>query len=291
MTAPRAYDRQYSFSAWQAGHPSDPPPGNELDAEFDAVRASMDETQSALADIRRDDGALGNNTVGYEQLKAEISLGVNPAVPWAPDTQFAVNDMVFNDLKLYRCTVGHTSGDTFDTSKFSDVLADLTSVTLAPGIVTNTALADSAVDERVLADGVVTPGKLGGLPGSSLMGRFSASTGGVQFIVLGDGLSLSDNTLNVTVDGSTIPDGAVGTSELADGAVTLDKAEANFATASLGYTPVNRAGDTGITGVLKRSGAGAHLWHGSSSLGSGKITISSSAPTGGADGDVWFQTA
>lgn len=38
------------------------------------------------------------------------------------------------------------------------------------------------------------------------------------------------------------------------------------------------------------SAAGAFVHHGSSSLTSGVITVSASAPSGGADGDIWFQT-
>lgn len=44
-----------------------------------------------------------------------------------------------------------------------------------------------------------------------------------------------------------------------------------------------------VNGVPKRYTEGAMLWHGSASHASGRITVSTSAPSGGADGDVWFK--
>lgn len=287
MAEPTPYDRQYSFATYQSQHPSDPLPGDELDNELNAVKASMDETQAALGQIQRSDGQLGNATVGLDQLKPEVTIGVAPAVAWAPSTAFSLNASVFYALILYRCTVAHTSGLTFDASKFT-ALADLSSIAIPSGGVSTDKLADGAVTTLKLADGAVTPAKLAGLPGGVLFGRYSAGSGGLQYVTLGSGLSFTANVLNVSAP--TPGDGSIATSMLADAAVTNAKCAAGLAEDNLGFTPLANTGGT-ITGVIVRGSAGAHLWHGDAALASGKITVSTSSPSGGADGDIWLQTS
>lgn len=288
MPAPDPYDRQFSFTTFQSQNPSDPLPGDELDAELNGIKAALDETQAALAEIQKSDGSLANASVGLDQLKPEVSVGVQPAVPWEADTDFAVNDMVFQELILYRCIEAHTSDDTFDATKFLE-LADLTSLSIPPGSITTTELGASAVTTPKILDGAVTPAKLGSFPGSSLFGRFSAAAGGLQYITIGSGLTLSAlGVLSAAV--ASIADGAVTTAKLANLAVTNAKMAVGAAAANLGFTPLDSAGDT-ISGVLVRDSAGAHLWHGDAALASGKVTVSTSAPSGGDNGDIWLQVS
>lgn len=284
MAQPTPYERQYSFTTWQSQHPSDPLPGDQVDAELNAVKATTDEIATNLAEIQRDDGQLANASVGLEQLKPEVTVGVAPAVAWTPDTAFLLNQSVFYQLILYRCVEAHTSTDTFDATKFTE-LADLSSLNIPDDSIGTAQLQDGAATTAKIRDSNVTPSKLGGLPGSALMGRYSASVGGVQFILLGTGLSFSGNVLNAATG---ISDGAITTAKLADTAVTNAKCASGLAVANLGFTPVNRAGDSNISGVLQRNGQGAHLWHGGSYT-SGKITLSTSDPSGGSDGDLWFK--
>jgi hypothetical protein len=285
LANPTEYDRQFGFAAYAAQHPSDPLPGNQVDAEMNAVKASLDETQAALADVRRSDGALLNGSVGLDQLAPDVLVGIKPASAWAASTAYAVDDIVFSGLILYRCTAEHTSGVSFDASKFTE-LADFSSLSLPPGSVGTTALADNSVVEVKLADGAVSVAKLGSFPGSALMGRHSTSSGAVQFIGLGAGLSFVNGLL--TASATTLADNAVTTPKIADANVTAAKLAGGVAASNLGYAPVNRAGDNNISGVLVRSGQGAHLWHGGT-YGSGQVTVSSSAPSGGNDGDIWLK--
>lgn len=44
-----------------------------------------------------------------------------------------------------------------------------------------------------------------------------------------------------------------------------------------------------MTGNITRSGKGVHLYHNSSSHASGAITVSTAAPSGGANGDIWLK--
>lgn len=55
---PPNYDRQYSFTGFTVNNPTAQQPGNYLDQEFDAVRASINQTIGRLSEIQRDDGAL-----------------------------------------------------------------------------------------------------------------------------------------------------------------------------------------------------------------------------------------
>jgi len=94
---PADYDRQFDFSDFQAGNPLTPLPGIPLDNEFNAIERSLDETQSRLELIQRDDGALRNQSVGLDQLKTEASIGVNAPESWAPSKAYAVNESVIVD--------------------------------------------------------------------------------------------------------------------------------------------------------------------------------------------------
>lgn len=282
MAQPTPYDRQYSFRQWQAQYPSDPLPGDELDNELNAVKASLDETQSNLARIQRDDGELANASVGLDQLKAEVSIGVEPAVAWAPDTDFSENQSVFYNLILYRCIEAHTSGDTFDSGKFVE-LADLTSIVTPPGSIDTEQLADDAVESDKIADGAVTPSKIGTVAASSLLGRHSGSVGSAQAVSLGSGLTFSAGALAWT----GIPDGAITTSKIYDASVTSGKLAAGVAVANLGYTPVNKAGDT-ISGALNFTGEGRFLFHNTAFQG-GRVYVDTASPSGGADGEIWLQ--
>lgn len=288
MAAPEPYDRQYSFSAFQAQHPSDPIPGDQLDAELNAVKATLDEVLANLNLIQRGDGKLANGAVTIDSLDPAILIGVSPAVPWQALTAYAVNDIVVNTLILYRCTTAHTSTMSFDGSKFVE-LADLTTVvSIGAGAINTTNLADGAVTTVKVADGAITPPKMSGFVGSALLGRFSNTSGGPQFITIGSGLALDSGTGVLSASAPVLGTDAVDTINIKVGAVTSAKVASGVALANLGYTPLNAAGDT-ITGVLVRGSHGAHAWHDDSAMASAKITVSTSAPSGGADGDIWFQ--
>jgi Collagen triple helix repeat (20 copies) len=206
------YDRQYGFGSYQAGHPSDPLPGEQVDSEFDAIKASLDETQSALGLIQRDDGALGNATVGRDQLKPELATGlVAAAVKWSAHGVFPKDASVFYGTVLYRCLTAHVASTTFDSAKFTP-LVDLGSLVFSPGSVGHEALADGAVGSNNMQANSVPVGALEAIAGPGLLGRPSASTGAVARLAL--------DAEDFVFDGSTL--------RLAEGA----------AAANLGYTPL-----------------------------------------------------
>lgn len=111
MAQPSAYNRQFNFSNYQASSPTAPVPANYLDAEFNAVKLVLDQIRGRLALLQRDDGALGNQTVGVDQLKSSVNIGFNAPTTWDTGVSFISNDTVFKDSVFYICLVSHISGD------------------------------------------------------------------------------------------------------------------------------------------------------------------------------------
>ena len=119
MAQPTAYERIASFSNLQAQAPSDPPPGNTLDAEFNAIKVTLDEILANLEIIQRDDGELANESVGLDQLSDEIEVGWTAPEVWVTATAYVVGNTVFHGSSFYRCLVAHTAG-TFATDLAAD---------------------------------------------------------------------------------------------------------------------------------------------------------------------------
>lgn len=110
MAQPTAYNQGYDFSDYQASNPSTPLPGDKVDIELAAIELTLDETLTNLALIQRDDGALANNSVGIDQLSADIDTGFISFDDWATSTDYVVRDGVYQGNKVYRCIESHTSG-------------------------------------------------------------------------------------------------------------------------------------------------------------------------------------
>lgn len=134
MAQPTPYSRQYNFTNFQAVSPSSPLPANYVDLELNSVKATLDATLNNLKIIQRDDTALANATVGYDQLKAELNgFGFNPPSNWATAVQYQVRDTVFENNGFYRCLVSHVSG-TFSTDLAAgdwELVADFASIQTA----------------------------------------------------------------------------------------------------------------------------------------------------------------
>ena len=85
-------------------------PGQSLDIEFANVKATTDQLGANLAQVQRDDGALANAIVGYDQLSPALQTsGIAPANAWVTATAYVVGSSVIQSNKLYRCLIAHTS--------------------------------------------------------------------------------------------------------------------------------------------------------------------------------------
>ena len=110
MSQPTAFNRATSFTNYQALNPSDPLLGTAVDAEFNAVKATLDDVLTNLALLQRDDGELSNESVGLDQLSEEIEVGWQAPEVWVTATAYVIGNTVFNGSGFYRCLVAHTAG-------------------------------------------------------------------------------------------------------------------------------------------------------------------------------------
>lgn len=174
MSQPPAYNRQYDFTGFSAANPSDQQPGTQIDAEFNAVKTTIDAIRSNLALIQRDDGDLANGTVGVDQLAADVVAFVSASSSWvlrgswATLTVYAVGDVVSQDGGTYLAAVAHVSG-TFATDLAAGKWFTIYSSTGATP-------SDGSVTTAKLADGSVTAPKLG-FSSLDLAGSIRGATG------------------------------------------------------------------------------------------------------------------
>lgn len=114
MPQPTAYTRQADFTSYEASNPSTPKRGEDLDAEFDALKVTTDEVLDNLALIQRDDGALANASVHPDALSDEalalMGGSWEPRGAWVTATLYSVSDVVSQDSDSYVCAEEHTSG-------------------------------------------------------------------------------------------------------------------------------------------------------------------------------------
>jgi hypothetical protein len=109
VAQPTPYSRQYNFTNFQTVSPTTPLPANQVDLELNTIKATLDQTLNNLKLIQRDDTALASNSVGKDQLKAEVSIGINPPNPWVTAHNYVVGDTTVVSGKFYRCVVSHLS--------------------------------------------------------------------------------------------------------------------------------------------------------------------------------------
>lgn len=164
MAQPAPYDRAFNFSNFQATEPTDPLPATSVDEEYNRIKAVFDNILENLALIQRDDTALANNSVGFDQLRAEVSVGINPPTVWVTATNYVSRDTVFVDTSFYFCEESHIS-DVFSTDLAAGkwtLIADFGVITGASGVGYNNATSglaavnvQTAIDELVVDIGAV----------------------------------------------------------------------------------------------------------------------------------------
>lgn len=111
MADPTGYDRDYSFSGFQANAPATPLPGQQVDIQLDKVSASITAIVDAIRDVRRPDGKLRNGIVTAESLSQDLALGVRPPTEWQAGVEYKAGDTVFAGIGFYRALVDHVSTD------------------------------------------------------------------------------------------------------------------------------------------------------------------------------------
>lgn len=112
MAQPQSYVRQSDLTAYSRNNPAAPYNAALVDAEFNAVAVTLDETLANLALIQRDDGNLRMAIVTPDALDtATLNLigSWSPRGPWLPSQSYAVRDMVTVSTTSYVCATAHTS--------------------------------------------------------------------------------------------------------------------------------------------------------------------------------------
>ena len=115
MAAPTPYALAYDFTSFQASNPTTPLPADKVEIEFNAIQTTTDEIITNLGLIQRSDGEIANNVIGVDQLKAEVSFGLNSVSTWVTGTNYVANDGVYGTTStyngiIYRCLVAHQAG-------------------------------------------------------------------------------------------------------------------------------------------------------------------------------------
>lgn len=132
MAQPPVYNRVTSFSNYQAVNPTTPLPGSSVDQELNEIKETLDAVLANLELIQRDDGDLANDSVGLDQLSAEVTVGFNVPEVWVTSTDYTANtDTVFHGSAFYRCLVTHTSG-TFATDLSADKWEEIVDLAAVP---------------------------------------------------------------------------------------------------------------------------------------------------------------
>jgi hypothetical protein len=248
---PVDYDRQFSFTDFEQLNPSLPKPAAGLEAEFNKIQQALDETQARLRLVQRSDGALANQSVGVDQLKSDVQIGVNPPTAWTAFTAYALRDsVVFDNQAWYVCLESHTSTGDFATDlaagkwqvifEFSELLTTEVEVFADAAEASALAAAASAATLNLptLASGdegkllIVNPT----YDGYILLAAITATQLAADAVItakiadlavaegkLADGAVATAKIADGAVATAKIADGAVATAKIADGAVTAAK--------------------------------------------------------------------
>jgi len=113
----------YDFQSYQNANPTRPLPGDRVNLDLNAVAASIDEIVTFLQNFSRADGRLANGSVGVDQLDASLTVGFSLPTTWETGVDYTTDSTVFHVEAFYLCNEAHTSGASFDATKW-DLIAD-----------------------------------------------------------------------------------------------------------------------------------------------------------------------
>ena len=269
---PPAFNPQTSFSTLaQQPISSTGLPGSELDGEFARAADSINQIQSRLSEIQRDDGKLRNGVVSAESLSDDvrnlfISSGANP-ITWAAGIPIAVGDLVSNPSDTegtYLAIVAHTSSSLFSTdlSKWALIAAPPVVGTLytntftgngSTTVFTLTETPASKDNTQLFIDGIYQPKSFYSIDGTSLTITPAPASGSdievsigvpsdTSVVTVADGAISASKLDTSAVTTVKIANGAVTEAKIADGAITAAKIpDGSIVTAKLANNSVTNA--------------------------------------------------
>ena len=124
MAQPRSYSITSNFNDYTTTNPSDQHPGSKFDTEFTEIKQNLDDLNTNIALIQRDDGKLNNEAVHKDSFDQDaltlIGLkGYTLRGSWAATTVYAVGDLVTNNDATYVAKTAHTSSSTFASTNWT----------------------------------------------------------------------------------------------------------------------------------------------------------------------------
>lgn len=128
MPYPQSPEIATSYTAVEQALGNGSLPGQELDVDLAAIRASVTAVIEFLKTSLRSDGRLNNGSVSSDTLASSLIIGFDAPAPWMTATAYTTTSTVFQGYGFYLCVTAHTSG-TFATDLASGrwvLLADLT---------------------------------------------------------------------------------------------------------------------------------------------------------------------
>lgn len=255
---PVTYVRVFDFEDWSTNHPTEPQPGVQLEAEFDAIKASLDSTQGRLAEIQRDDGALNNAIVTLDTLSPAVLAAFegdwNIRGAWASATAYAVLDIVTDNNTTWLCHTAHTSGVSFDATKFVAIAHDADAILVAANNLSdlddpeaardNLELGTAALKDTGTAAGQVPlSGDLGAhaflTPSAALAAQITARTAATVRSDLGLG-DASTKTVGTTTGTVPLSDNVIGKQTVAVPAYGMTPRTTNGAAPGVSETTTNK---------------------------------------------------
>jgi microcystin-dependent protein len=80
-----------------------------MDAEYNAIKVTLDAIEGRLPLIQRDDGNLANQSVTIDQISPSFSMGFTLRGPWVVGTIYNTGDGVLSGTRFYRARIANTA--------------------------------------------------------------------------------------------------------------------------------------------------------------------------------------
>jgi hypothetical protein len=165
MAQPTPYNRRFNFQNFQMVNPTAPLPADQVDAEFNAAKLTLDQTLANLAKIQRDDGVLKNGVVTKDSLAPSLSIGFTFRGSWAAGINYLAGDGVSVGSLFYKAKLSHLSALDSQPNPLGDnatweLIANITPLSIGANSVGTVALQDLSVTAEKHADGSVVAQKL-----------------------------------------------------------------------------------------------------------------------------------
>lgn len=207
MSDPQKYERTYSFTDFQAGNPSAPLPGIQVDNEMENIEQALGGAIDAIKDVRRSDGKLKNGIVTVDSLDPQVAAGVGSGALASAAAAAASANAAADSAEAAASSAGAASG-----------YAGTAATSAGQAMTFRNEASGSADDATAMA--VAAAGY------RDFAAAWATAAEGVD---VDDGVNpvgkSSYHWAQVALGAATgaLPDGSVTETKLADGAVTEDK--------------------------------------------------------------------